>query len=514
MRDITKSEQISIAASQMVTERNYWLSKLSGEWELSRFPYDNNKPVLDEKESPTLLSSRITGDLFEKLMKLNGGSLQRLHIILVTAVIILLKKYTRNSDIIIATPIYKQEIMGDFVNTVLVLRNRVSDDITFKELLLQVRKTIVEAVENQNYPLERLLEQLGIPGDTSWERAASLFDTVVLLENIHERQYLKDVRPGIIFLFSKCEDSIDLLMEYDSHRYEKATAERIARHLENLLKECCDYINSTIDKINILSKEEKEQILYHFNNPGMEQNRDAKAEKFLHRLFEEQVIRTPYHTAVKFENHHLVYADLNLLSGRLANWLNWKDVKLNCIVGVMMERSLEMIIALLGILKAGGAYLPIDPEYPQERIDYMLKDSGAKLLAVANELESEKVRTWEGELLAVANGSEGEKLRRWEGEKGCPRRGLHHSSFSTQHSNPFHLCYIIYTSGSTGKPKGVAVQHHSIVNTILWRKNYYRFDEKNIVLQIPSFSFDSSVEDIFTPLISGAKIVLMIQEHR
>jgi tyrocidine synthetase-3 len=382
MQNINKSEQIAIAASQLVTERDYWLNKLSGEWELSRFPYDNHQPVLDERESPEVFASRITGDLFEMLMKLNGGSLQRLHMILVTAVMILLKKYSRNSDIIIVSPIYRQEVEGEFLNTVLLMRNRVSDHVTFKELLLQVRKTIVEAAENQNYPLERLLEQLGTAEGAVWERAAALFDTAVLLENIHDRRYLREVRPGIIFSFSRCKDSIEVSMEYDSRRYEKTTARRIVRHLETLLKECCTHIHLAVEQINILSVEEKEQILYNFNNTEAECPGDDKQEKLLHRCFEQQVERSPHHTAVTFGNHHLTYVGLNLESNQLAKLLRRKGIKPDCIVGVMMERSLEMIAALLGVLKAGGAYLPLDPDYPSERIDYMLKDSQVSILII------------------------------------------------------------------------------------------------------------------------------------
>ena len=210
-------------------------------------------------------------------------------------------------------------------------------------------------------------------------------------------------------------------------------------------------------------------------------------------MFEEQVTLTPNNIAVVYEDHELTYKQLNEKANQLAHYLRGMGVGPDTLVAIAVERSLEMIIGLLGILKAGGAYLPLDPSYPQERLQFMLEDTKAPILLTQGSLKS-VFETYPGTVLALD-----EDCQAFE---TCPITNPHSLTF------PQHLAYVIYTSGSTGKPKGVMIQNYSFLNHMLWMKEKYGFSPNEIVLQRTAFSFDASVWEIFLPLISGSKIIL------
>ncbi|MCX6584775.1 MAG: condensation domain-containing protein, partial [Candidatus Aminicenantes bacterium] len=387
----SSQDKLALAADQNVKEREYWLNKLTGELEKSHFPYDYSD-IRQEKmksgmEPGKNLRFMFPGPLYAKIMKLCGGTDVKLHMILVTGMFILLHKYTGNTDIMIGSPILKQEIEGEFINTVLVFRNEISVQMSFKELLLEVRRTIIEANENQNYPLEVLLEELGLPatGDK-----CPLFDTMLLFENFHDKRYIRDINYNMLFSFSRLSDSIEGVVEYDAGLYRENTVAQIIGHYLRVLEQGVGDVESPVSQIEILSEQEKRQLLDEFNDNESK----YPLGKLLHRLFEAQAERTPGSIAVIGESLELnvfmplTYGELNTRADRLAQALREKGVEPDTIVALMVESSIEMMISILGILKSGGAYLPIDPDYPQERIDYILKDSSAKILLTANEIAS------------------------------------------------------------------------------------------------------------------------------
>ena len=491
-----KSEELTIAASQSFKEREYWLKKLSGELLKSSFPYEFTSSDMNARRLNTQ-KFEFSGDILSKLIKLSNESDRRLYMILLAGFVVLLYKYTGNRDIIVGMPVEKQEIEGEFINTVLTVRNQLKENTTFKELLLQVRKTVIEAIENQNYPVETILYDLGLDFN---ENEFPLFDAAVLLENIHDKRYIQHIPVNMTFVFSRTNDRIEGYVEYNSVLYEKTGIERVIRQLKKSLSESLYDINIEVDHVDILSEEERRQLLFDFNNreefPGPA-GTIYPDDKTIHGLFENEVEKNPDNIAVKYEEVQLSYKKFNKIANHQAHTLRAKAVKPNTIVGIMMERSIEMISAMLGILKSGGVYLPIDPAYPEERIKYMIKDSEVELILSENDRVPEMGETFEGKLIPMdsKNSDPGE----------CSNPGTGH------HIN--NSAYVIYTSGSTGKPKGVIIEHKSIVNTLSWRKNYYKFDQRDVVLQVPSYSFDSSVEDIFTPLISGSKLVLLQKEN-
>jgi amino acid adenylation domain-containing protein len=374
------NSEIKVAGSQNVKERDYWLKQLSGELLRCNFPYDYNREDADGGQVNTkTVEAGLTGELFVNLNNLSKGVDHTLHVILTAGLVGLLRKYTGVDDILIATPIYRQEIEGQFINTLLVLRNRFKDGMTFRELLMQTRQVITEAAENRDYPFELLSEQLNMG---IFDRQQSVVDVAVLLGNIHEKSYLRHISYNLLFSFFKRENNIDLFVEYNHSLYEQTTVERIVIHLIRFLQEAVLNPDLTVDDTEILTEEEKERLLYTFNDIEVKYPGD----KSIHCLFEDQEEKNPDRIAVVGTSgeSHLSYRALNRRSNRLAYYLRSKHISTDSLVGIMLERSPEMIVAILGILKAGSAYLPIDPDIPDNRVNAMLDDAQISLLLTEN----------------------------------------------------------------------------------------------------------------------------------
>ncbi len=484
MENTIKAEERVIAASQSFKEREYWMKKLSGQMVKTFIPPDNEKrKIPDSPSSREIHQLTINGAHFAGLMKLSNTSDPRLFMILVTTWNILLSKYTSSQDIIVGTTIPRQEAEGEFINTVLALRNQWSHETTFKELLMQVRQTIIEANENQNYPIETLIYDLKLPEDNRFP----LFDTAVLLENIHDKKYLRGINIGIIFSFQRNDESLQGMIDYDASLYHKSTLERIGAHFRQLLTEVLDNIDVEVRNVNIIPEEERLQLLSQWNNTGSPYPKN----KLLHQLFEEQVQRTPENIALVFENQQVKYKHLNEKANQLAHILRNKGIKGDQAVGLMADISIEMVIGIIGILKAGAAYIPIDADYPPDRVAYMLKDCHVnQLLTQTPYIEkinfASQVIDLNDEALFSGDGT--------------------NPGIINQSNN---LAYIIYTSGSTGKPKGVMIRHHNIVNQIYGLQQQYCFDSSYHHILLAAFTFDPSVQQIFLPLYSGGVLYLI-----
>jgi amino acid adenylation domain-containing protein len=386
------------------------------------------------------------------------------------------------------------EIIGMFVNT-LAMRNSPFGEKKFIDFLEEVKEKTLKAFENQDYQYEDLVEKVALTRDTSRN---PLFDTMFVLQNME----ITEINiPGLElspypyenktakFDFSltvvEAEEKVLLNFEYSTKLFKEETANRFITYFKNVVNGFIENKDRRISDLEILTGEEKNRVLFEFNDTGAEYPKD----KTIHQLFEEQAAQTPDYIALHgcmiawmdgevARNVSLTYRQLNEQSDRMAGLLIERGVQFDTIVAIMMERSVEMIIGIMGILKAGGAYLPIYPGYPRDRIDYILKDSKAKLTI------------------------------NYEFLKDAPQAPLHHSSFSVQHSN--HLCYIIYTSGSTGNQKGVMVEHQQLVNFIYHMFSQY---DRNVscddrCLSLTNIMFDVSVWEFFLPLLFGARLVL------
>ncbi|MCP5052493.1 MAG: AMP-binding protein, partial [bacterium] len=439
-------DKLVAAADSNDKEREFWLKTLSGNPVKSYFPYDSTHRAPDAaRPGEAIMKSNITGQLYSQVMKLSKGSDVKLHMVMTAGLVALLEKYTGNRDITIGSLIHKQESGGELINTVLVLRNRVAPDTTFKALLGTVRKTILDTVENQNYPLEILMEQLNIPYDFDGGDFP-LFDVAILNENLHDRSYMPGDYIGcnIFFVFRQAGDRIDATLEYNPGYYDETTIKRVFNHYTYLLGDSISHPDTPLEDVNFLTEEEKKEILHDFNGSQTEYPEG----KTIQRLFEEQAGKTPDRIAVVNGEQQISYRELNEKSNRLALILNEKGAVPGTIAAIMMEPCIEMMTGIFAILKAGAAYLPIDPQYPEERIRFMLEDSGA------------------GVLVSWLNGLE--------------VKGLNGSSEPTnkptnqQTNKPTNVAYIIYTSGTTGKPKGVMVEHRNVAAYV--HSFYHEFD--------------------------------------
>jgi amino acid adenylation domain-containing protein/non-ribosomal peptide synthase protein (TIGR01720 family) len=294
MKNKDYSEKQILVGSRKIKEKKFWLNELSDLPEKSRFPYDydikKTGPVESDVDAVTFT---MTDELFTKLTALSNHSDVRLHFILVAGLVALLRKYIPyRDDILVGVPIYKQKSEGRFINTVLPIRNRLQESMTFKELLMQVGQNILKAGENQNFPIETLFHQLNIP--YSEQDDFPLFDISILLKNIHHKEYIRHIRHNMTFSFLREDGHIEGVVEYHSASYDTGTIDRIARHYRNLLQNALSDANTKVIEIDVLSQEEKKQLLYDFNDTESE----YPSGKTIPLLFEEQVKRTPDNTAV------------------------------------------------------------------------------------------------------------------------------------------------------------------------------------------------------------------------
>ncbi|MCU0284949.1 MAG: amino acid adenylation domain-containing protein, partial [Acidobacteria bacterium] len=393
------------------------------------------------------------------------------------------------------------KLIGCFLNT-LPFRINIPDEISWAEYihlvdekLLNLKRydkvtffEIVKTIGERNHLENAIFDTVFNYIDFHIYRQASMEEGQKQKQTSNERNALIQgyERTNTLFDFNVAPvaQGINVSFRYSTLIISDELAGKLYGYFENILTQLVSSPQGLINRNEILSYEEKQKLLFDFNNTAAEYPKN----KTINEIFEEQVSKTSDHIAVTGESVlflrflgpvSLSYRQLNEQSGRIAGLLIERGVLPDNIVAIMMERSIEMITGIFGILKSGGAYMPIDPTYPRERIDYMLKDSKAKLIINYEFLKDVPQATF-----------------------------LQHSAFITQHSN--HLCYIIYTSGSTGKPKGVAIKHHSLVNRLNWMQKKYPLDQKDTILQKTTFTFDVSVWEIFWWAVVGAKVCLLI----
>ncbi|MBR8664605.1 bacitracin non-ribosomal peptide synthetase BacC [Bacillus paralicheniformis] len=481
--------------------RQYWREYLKGYEEQAQLPTLTKRKkssLYDRREKVIHLSKQLT----KQLKSLAAKNSVTLHTVIQTIWGLMLTKYNKIDDVVFGTVVSGREanvdgiedMIGLFINTI-PTRIRFNEQARFNECLQKVQE---DAIQSNRYNYMNLAEVQAL---SSLKK--DLIDHILVFENyetdeqdFEESQMKTGFKVNEIsaaeqsnYSFSMSVtpgEELTLVLTYDGNVYDRDIINNIEGHIKRVAEQVTANENRKIAEIDMLAEEERKTLLYEFNRT----NADYPRNKTIHQLFEEQAERTPGHTAVVFEKEKLSYKALNERSNQLAGLLREKGVKPDMIVGVMAERSVEMIVGMLAVLKAGGAYLPIDPEYPEDRIRYMIEDSGISILLKKADKQIDV------DLTCIDMNEKGLT-------KDKATENLEHTSGSSD------MAYVIYTSGSTGKPKGVMVNHQSIVNTLYWRKQSYGYSTADATLQVPSFSFDSSVEDIFTTLISGAKLVLI-----
>ncbi|MCP4107113.1 MAG: amino acid adenylation domain-containing protein, partial [Desulfobacteraceae bacterium] len=390
-KDYSAWQNNLLDSSEIEGEREYWLNKLSGEIPLLNLPADNVRPSVQSYNGNSIgfsLSKDLTTSLGNLCIKNNASMFMMLQALVKT----LFHRYTGEDDIILGSPIAGrvheslENQIGFYINT-LVFRDSINSSSSFNEFLSMVKETCTNAFSNQNYPFDRLVEELDIKRDLSH---SPLFDVMLVLQNNESSEidfdgldaspYEMENRISkfdMTFNFSEREEGLFCSIEYNTDIYSEDRIGRMSGHLEKLISSVIENPESRIKDLQIIPESEKNLLLNVFNDTRA----DYPKEKTIVDLFEEQVEKTPDNIAVVFESVELSYRTLNEKANKVAHYLRNKyDIKPDDLVGIMLDRSEKMIIALLGILKSGAAYVPIDPDYPVGRINYMLSDSNAKLI--------------------------------------------------------------------------------------------------------------------------------------
>ncbi|BAZ31917.1 amino acid adenylation domain-containing protein [Cylindrospermum sp. NIES-4074] len=449
-------------------------------------------------------SWQIDSDLTQQLKSLSRKSGSTLFMTLLTAFVILLYRYSRQEDIVIGSPLANRNrteleaIIGCFSNIV-PIRTNLAGNPPFLELLKQVQQTTLEAYTYQEFPVEQLLPTLQSARDLSY---SPWFQVVFNLLNVPMSnlemaglnvQQLAMQKGAAIFdlmlLMWETDAGLSGTVEYNTELFDESTIKQFIQHFQTLLQGIVANSNQQILTLPLLTEVEKNWLLLQ----GANTQTDYPQTACIHQLFEQQVKRTPAAIAVVFEHQQLTYQELNIRANQLAHHLQKLGVGTETFVGICLERSLDLLIGLLGILKAGAAYVPLDPAYPQQRLEFMLCDAAVPFLLTQTKLV-EKLPKHKAHLVCLDTD--------WQ---IINRENPENPTINLKSTN---LAYILYTSGSTGQPKGVAIEHTSTVNFINWALKTFNSQQLAGVLAATSICFDLSVFELFATLSCGGKVIL------
>jgi amino acid adenylation domain-containing protein len=499
----------------------YWQQQLGGELPELDLPTDRPRPTAQTFRGATqsfIINETQTLQLRE-LAKVEGATL---YMTLLAAFQVLLHRYSGQDDILVGSPVVGRSraefsgIVGDFINMI-VLRADLGNNPTFKAFLDQVRQTVLDALAHQDYPLSLLVERLASKRNTG---RSPLYQVSFMLQQ--PRRYVELAEHPIpgqdgsrinfggleleAYHVTQQEGQLDLTLEivevrgtlfgslrYNTDLFDAATMSRMRGHFETLLEGIIANPDQRLSDLPLLTETERNQLLVEWNDTQAEYPQN----QCIHSLFEAQVERTPDAIAVVFENEQITYRELNRRANQLAHHLRTLGIGPELLVGIYVERSVEMVVGLLGILKAGGAYVPLDPSFPQERLAFMLADSQASVLLSQQRL---------------VEGLSGHRLQvvcldtAWE---AISRESTENPVDGAQSA---HLAYVIYTSGSTGKPKGVQITHQAAVNFLNSMRKQPGLTEQDVLLAVTTISFDISLLELFLPISVGAQVEIVSSE--
>lgn len=486
-------------------ERNFWLKQYQDLPEPLRLPTDYARPVVRSLEGGTVqftLSSLETEGL-RQLAQKEGATM---YMVVLSVFNVLLSRVTNQQDIVVGTPTAGRfnddllGIVGMFVNT-LPLRNRPSGDKQFDAFLREVKAATLGCFDHQSYQYEALIDDLEVARDTGRN---PLFDVLFAYENAsdfddievqglsisrYEDDITRTAKFDLTLAVAEDDDQLLISLSYAADLFDKETIVRFSGYFQQIVAAVTSDASVKLSEINILAASERTQLLDEFNETGVDYPKD----KTLIDLFDAQVARTPVNVALSHNDQRLTYSELDERANQLANYLQSEGLQPKELVGFMLERSPEMIVAILAILKSGAAYLPLDIKNPPARNEKVLTNSGSKMLIAGSS--------------AVDFG------------KGVSIIDIHDSAIgkcsteiapvSTEASD---LAYVIYTSGSTGQPKGVMINHQSVVNLFYSQQSTFEFGSDECVLQFSTIAFDASVEQIWLAFLTGNTLVLVDED--
>lgn len=486
--DSRVNENVLLFDPKFIGQKDYWIDKLSGYTkEIKIFPGKNpGAGKHDIREEDVFIPGEISG----RLLQICNRNDLAVYIVLLSALKALLYHYSHKEDLMVISPVCKLNESEETINKYVYTRDLLKDELTFKELLHNVRDTVVQAYENQDYPVERLNEYFDESGDE--EKSEALADVVCSFSGLHSECDLSEIKGVLSFSFGLEAGAVKGIIRFDAGAYDGYYIKKAAGHFIKLLGESIQSSGEEVAGLSFLSEEEKNSLLHEFNHAEA----DYPGERTIDELFEEQVDKTPDNTALtcteRMDSLCVTYRHLSERASRLAGLLKDRGVKPGVAVGIFAEHSPETVTGILGAIKAGGAYLAIDPGSPGDRVNFMLHDSSVGLLLAT--ADSQFDTNGERDVLYLDDSEIYKKNAGAGNLVSIP--------------NPGDPVYIIYTSGTTGKPKGAVVEHRGLVNYIFWAANRYVGNE---VVNFPFFTslaFDLTVTSIFTPLTSGSAIVI------
>ncbi|MGD1698460.1 amino acid adenylation domain-containing protein [Dapis sp. BLCC M229] len=497
--------------SQIIeTQLAYWKQKLQEVSQL-KLPTDYPRPAVETFKGAGV-AINIPAALTSKIKQVTQKQGLTLFMILLAGFKILLSRYSGQERIAVGSPIANrnhreiQGLIGFFVNS-LVMYTDLGGDPSFTEILNRVQKTALEAYANQDLPFEKLVEDLqperSLSHNPLFQVAFAVQQSEAInpsfsLANLEVSRY-EGIEPEMnvrldleVHLWEEGEE-IKGLCAYNRDLFEEQTIRRMLSHYENLLSAALETPDIPISQLPLMTEAELNQILVEWNNTKT----DYPREKCIHQLFEAQVQKTPDAVAVVFEDRKLTYSELNSKANQLANYLQKLGVVPETLVGICVERSVEMVVGLLAILKVGGAYVPLDPNYPTSRINYILEDAQLYII-----LTQEK---WQHHLpqksaRIICLDTEAQTLTTYKSEN------------KTVLLTAEKQAYMMYTSGSTGKPKGVKISHRGVVRLVK-NTNYVNLTEEDTLLQLAPISFDAATLEIWGSFLNGGVLVIM-QSHQ
>ena len=509
-KDYAEWQQSEDQQEKIKQQKEFWLNEFADELSPLQLPVDFSRPVT-KKFSGDSIGFELSLEEYEQLKTICNK--EEVTVFMVTFALfgILLSKLGDTEDLVIGTPTAGRphpdldNLIGMFVNT-LCIRNYPKGAMSFKEYLSDVKSRVLACFENESYPYEQLINDLQVDRDTRHNPLFDVLFSYIKFENSDTNlpglaltSYGYDKRSSkfdLSLVVVENAENVSFTFEYSTELFERKTAERIQSYFQKIMKELTIDPEIKLSSIDIISQEERHQILHEFNTPEISFSDDNVIS-----LFEKQVHETPNAIALIYQETEISYKDLNDKSNLLAHHIKDKGISQGTPIPICIERGPEMIIGILAILKAGAAYIPIDPQYPKDLINYMLSDTGATFLVTNKETYlklniEENINSITIEECLTLNGFERVKNLKCD-------------------IKPGDLAYIIYTSGSTGKPKGVMIEHRSLANYLINNKNKYINEDTSHcgTFMSLSYSFDASIPALFMPLLNGKAVVIASKEE-
>lgn len=509
--DFTLWQQEQWEAGRMDAHLAYWVEQLRDASPLLTLPTDRQRPAI-QTYNGSIHHAAISSELLDALKSFSQASNVTLFTVLMGAFAALLHHYTSQTDIVIGVPVANRQnialekLIGCFIN-LLPMRVHADGSIDFVELLEHVHDVVTAGYEHENVPFEKVIDALQPDRSLSY---SPIFQVMFAMQNIVLEQFdmagitVESPKPEAYFakydlslLIWEDGDSVTCIWEFNTDLFDATTIERMAQHFLTLLEGCVATPRKKIMDLTPLMPTERQQVLTQWNDTDVQYT----DKPLLHKLFEQQVQQSPDRPAVLFgdesvdpdEAQTLTYAELNAKANQVAHYLCQQELAPETPIGVYMERSLEMVIALYGILKAGCAYVPLDPTYPQDRVEFMLADTNVPLVLTQHHLRG-TVAEQAGQILVLDAD--------WAPFAKMPETNVETAVESDN------LAYVIYTSGSTGTPKGAMNSHRAICNRLEWMQAEYQLTTQDNVLQKTPFSFDVSVWEFFWPLLTGSQLIV------